>query len=173
MRAVVVGGGIGGLCAAIALQRKGVEALVLERAARLDAGGSGIGLARNALGALEQLGVAEAVRARGAPAERGVSRTWRGEVLTDLAWGGVSIHRADLQATLLEALGPECVRLGTECAGFEQDAAGVTAQLADGSEERGDVLVGADGLHSMVRAHLVARQDLRYSGATSWRGRQG
>ena len=170
MRAIVVGGGIGGLCAAVALRRAGIEALVVERAARLEEAGAGLGLTRNALCGLERLSLADVVRARGAAAPRAVGRTWRGDVLTDLPWDGLSIHRADLQAALLEALDPRAVRFAASCTGFVQDAGGVRARLADGSEEPGDVVIGADGLHSAVRAQLFGQREPRYAGTTTWRG---
>ena len=170
MKAIVVGGCVGGLCAAIALRRGGIEAAVFERAGRLEEIGAGVALAPNALRGLERLGVADAVRARGAASRKGIARTSCGEVLTEADWNGVSIHRADLQATLLEALEPDTVRLGSACTGFDQDPTAVSVRLADGREERGDVLIGADGLHSEIRAQLVGRTKPRYAGTTAWRG---
>ncbi len=85
----------------------------------------------------------------------------------DLPWDGVTLHRADLQAALLEALVPGTVRLGAACTGFAQDDTGVSAGFADGSEERGDLLVGADGLHSAVRVQLFGQTELRYLRTTA------
>ena len=80
-----------------------------------------------------------------------------------------AVHRADLQALLARELGAGPLRLGSGCAGFEQDERGVTVSLADGREERADLLVGADGLRSTVRASLFGPEEPRYAGYTSWR----
>ena len=80
-----------------------------------------------------------------------------------------AVHRADLQALLLQELGEGPLRLGSEVEGFEQDEAGVTVLLAGDSEERADLLVGADGLHSRIREKLFGPGELRYAGYTAWR----
>jgi 2-polyprenyl-6-methoxyphenol hydroxylase-like FAD-dependent oxidoreductase len=82
----------------------------------------------------------------------------------------VGIHRADLQARLADAAGRDHIRLGVTCVGFEADADSVTARFADGREERGDLLVGADGLRSAVRRQLLGDEKPRYAGYTAWRG---
>lgn len=79
------------------------------------------------------------------------------------------MHRADLLTALLTALGPEHVHLGAQCVGFRQDAAGVTAQFAEGSSARADVLIGADGLNSTVRTQLHGQRKPTYAGYTAWR----
>jgi 2-polyprenyl-6-methoxyphenol hydroxylase-like FAD-dependent oxidoreductase len=80
-----------------------------------------------------------------------------------------AVHRADLQELLLRRLGRQNVRLGAECSGFEQDDEGVDVLFADGSRERGDLLIGADGLRSTVRAALFGPEEPRYAGYTAWR----
>ncbi len=171
MRIVVVGGGIGGLAASIALQRAGHEVVVLERAPRIEALGAGITLFANAINALERLGVAEAIAALGARAESSAILDASGAELTslppDLLEGAVAVHRADLQGLLAQAAGD--VRLGAEVTSVAQDAGGATARTADGSEERGDLIVGADGLNSAVRP-AVGDATPRYAGYTAWRG---
>ena len=171
MRVIVVGGGIAGLCAAIALRRTGNEAVVLERAPRVDPVGAGITLFANAMRALDRLGVGEAVAARGAAATRSAIFTLDGRELlrvpSDLLEGTVALHRADLQAELAAASGD--VRLGVEVAAVEQGEDGVVARSTDGREERGDLLVGADGLSSVVR-RAIAAVPIRYAGYTAWRG---
>lgn len=178
-RALIIGGGIGGLAAAIALRRLGIEAVVYERAPELGEVGAGLSLWANAMQALHQLGLAEAVAAAGAPVAHSQLRTWDGRVLSEFTLGGpaaapgttsVCIHRAHLQEVLLRALDPSVVRLGFHCLGFQQDTAGVVARFANGEEARADFLVGADGIHSMVRAQLHPDQKLRYAGYLAWRG---
>jgi 2-polyprenyl-6-methoxyphenol hydroxylase-like FAD-dependent oxidoreductase len=170
VRAIVVGGGIAGLSAAIALRRTGHEVVVLERAPRIDPVGAGITLFANAMGALDRLGVREAVAARGAAATHSAILTREGRELTrvppDLLEGTIGLHRTDLQAELAAAAGD--VRLGAEVTAVEQGEDGVVARGADGSEERGDLLVGADGLSSVIRS-AIADVRPRYAGYTAWR----
>jgi 2-polyprenyl-6-methoxyphenol hydroxylase-like FAD-dependent oxidoreductase len=171
MRVVVVGGGIAGLSAAIGLRRSGHDVVVLEQAPRIDPVGAGITLFANARRALDRLGVGQAVADRGATATRSAILTWKGRELTqvpsDLLDGTIAVHRADLLAELTAAAGE--VRLGVEVAGVEQDADGVVARGRDGSMERGDLLVGADGLRSIAR-RAIAEVPIRYAGYTAWRG---
>jgi 2-polyprenyl-6-methoxyphenol hydroxylase-like FAD-dependent oxidoreductase len=171
VRIIVVGGGIAGLSAAIALRRAGNEVVVLERARRIDPVGAGITLFANAMRALDRLGVREAVAAQGAAATRSAILTWDGRELTripsDLLEGTIALHRADLQAELAAAAGE--VRLGVEVATVEQHDDGVVAVGADGSEERGELLVGADGLGSVVR-RAITDAPVRFAGYTAWRG---
>jgi 2-polyprenyl-6-methoxyphenol hydroxylase-like FAD-dependent oxidoreductase len=167
VRAVIVGGGIGGLCTAIGLRRAGHDVLVLERATRLDPVGAGITLFSNAMRGLDRLGMREAVAARGAPASWSAILTSAGAVLAavpqDLLEGGVAVHRGDLQAVLAEAAGD--VRLNAEVTSVSVDGA---VRLADGGEERADFVVGADGLRSIVRRG-VAEAAPRFAGYTAWR----
>ncbi len=178
--AIVVGGGIGGLSAAIALRRVGVEAVVLERAAEMREIGAGISLWANAMKALKKLGLYDAVRAAGKGGIGGTVRLPGGERLSGIPaeelegrFGeSVVLTRPDLQRALLAALdgaGGE-LRLGAECLGFRQDGSGVVVELRGRREERCDLLVGADGLHSAVRAGLFGEQKPRYAGFTAWRG---
>jgi 2-polyprenyl-6-methoxyphenol hydroxylase-like FAD-dependent oxidoreductase len=145
--------------------------IVLERAPRIDPVGAGLTLFANAMRALDRLGVGDAVAAQGAPAKRSAILTKEGRELTrvppDLLDGTIAVHRADLQAELAAAAGE--VRLGTEVTAVEQRDDGVVARAADGSEERGDLLIGADGLSSVVR-RTIADVPIRYAGYTAWRG---
>jgi 2-polyprenyl-6-methoxyphenol hydroxylase-like FAD-dependent oxidoreductase len=171
VRVIVVGGGIGGLSAAIGLRGAGHEAVVLERAPRIDPVGAGITLFANGMRALARLGVREAVAAHGAAAKRSAILTSAGRELAqvppDLLEGTIAIHRADLQAVLGEAAGE--VQLGVEVTAVEQDAGAVIVRAEGGAEERGDLIVGADGLGSVVRS-AIADAPPRYAGYTAWRG---
>lgn len=177
-RAIVVGAGIGGLSAAHGLRNAGFDVSVHERMPELREVGSGLTLWVNAMRALRKLGVADAIRARGAVVDRIENRKWRGRALKTLPirqverkFGepSVSIHRAELQAGLAAELPEDVVHLGSEFTGFEQDEEGVTVRFADGREERVDVLVGADGIASAVRTQLFGKPQPRYSGYTCWR----
>jgi FAD-dependent urate hydroxylase len=178
-RALIIGGGVGGLCAAIALRRKGIEAIVHERAGMLGDVGAGLLLWANAVRVLRELGVADAVMRDGSVLEHGQVRSSDGRVLAVSAPGelqktfgvpSLAIHRAALHRALLSALPEDAVRLGAACTSVTQDEGGVTAVFADGHEERADFLVGADGIRSVVRRQLFPDVALRYSGYIAWRG---
>jgi 2-polyprenyl-6-methoxyphenol hydroxylase-like FAD-dependent oxidoreductase len=178
-RVIVIGAGIGGLSAAIALSRAGLDVQVYERVAELASVGAGISLWKNALVALERLGVYQAIRALGVPGANAGLRTWDGSLLVDAGstqlqdrFGEfvIVVHRAALQQVLLDATGPGCVHLGHACAAIDEDASGVTVRFANGETTRGDAVIGADGLHSVVRAHLHGDQRPSYRGYTAWRG---
>lgn len=177
-KALIIGGGIGGLAAAIALRRAGIEAIVYEGSIALREIGAGLTLWRNAVRAAEKLGLSNELAAIGMPMNEGGVRSWRGDVLSNTfvdrdESNGVQatvVHRAELLAMLSAALDEGMVHVQTKCVGFKQDNAGVWAQFADGSEAAGDVLVGADGIHSVIRAQLFGKEKPRYSGYTGWRG---
>ena len=178
MRVLIVGAGIGGLTAAIALRRVGIDAVVLEQAPELREVGAGISLWPNAINAFRRLGIGEAVETNGARVADTDIRDWRGRSLhrssSDLVearFGAplIMIRRSALHAILREAIGPEVLRLGTRCATLDQDGTGVRVQLADGSSEHCDVAIGADGLHSIVRALTVGDGPPRHSGLRAWR----
>jgi 2-polyprenyl-6-methoxyphenol hydroxylase-like FAD-dependent oxidoreductase len=179
-RVLIVGGGIGGLAAAVALKRAGIVAEVFERAAELREVGAGLSLWSNAVKALGRLGLADDVVARGTVLERALTLTADGDVLSDAPLGdigrragapSVCVHRADVQQVLAAAAAP--VRLGAECVGVEPDGDGVTVRFADGREERGTLLIGADGIGSAVRAHLHGPVEPRRAGYVAYRGMAG
>jgi FAD-dependent urate hydroxylase len=177
-KVIVAGGGIGGLSVAIALRRAGFDVTAFERVAELREVGAGLLLAANAQKALGKLGLAEAVAHLGTPASAGEIRSWRGEVLASIPASelerrvgapSAAVHRADLQALLVREVGEGTLRLGAEVEAFEQDKSGVTVFLAGGGQERANILVGADGLHSKTRAVLFGPEKPRYAGYTAWR----
>jgi 2-polyprenyl-6-methoxyphenol hydroxylase-like FAD-dependent oxidoreductase len=178
-RVLIIGGGIGGLAAALALHRIGVRASVFERAPEIREVGAALTLWSNAVKALRQLGVGEKVVALSSTLEHNKTITPEGKVLSEQDMAGLAheagapcivAHRADLQRTLLEALPPEEVHTGRACIGVEQTADAVVARFADGREERGDLLIGADGIRSVVRECLLGKSEPRYAGYTCWRG---
>jgi 2-polyprenyl-6-methoxyphenol hydroxylase-like FAD-dependent oxidoreductase len=178
MKVLISGGGIGGLTAAIALRRRGIETDVYERSPMLKEVGAGISLWPNAVKALEYLGLGERLRSislRNAPL---ALRRWDGAIISSTPaqelerrfGGGVLIfHRADLLEALVESLGSEHLHLGHNFANCEEDANGVRAHFTKGGIAHGDFLVGADGLRSQVRSWLGHSDRARYSGYTAWR----
>jgi 2-polyprenyl-6-methoxyphenol hydroxylase-like FAD-dependent oxidoreductase len=181
-RALVIGGGIGGLTVARALGRAGVEAKVFERAPgveQIQVGGA-IHLWHNGMRGLQRVGLADEITALGgrdAVVETAEMRNWRGKLLTswsvaktERAVGAptVGVRRPDLHRVLAGGIGPGVLSLGRECTGFAQTAAGVVARFADGAEEEGDILIGADGLHSTVRRQLLGDEQPRFAGYASW-----
>jgi 2-polyprenyl-6-methoxyphenol hydroxylase-like FAD-dependent oxidoreductase len=178
-RAIIVGAGIGGLTAAIALRRMGIEAHVFEREPEFREAGAGISLWPNAVNPLRRLGVADAIKAAGEQAIEGSLRSWTGEPLGpavaehfERTFGAplIVVHRASLQAALRAALPADAVALGHEAVAVEQDGFGAAVRFSDGSFERGDLVIGADGIRSRVRAAVVGDGEPRYSGYTAWRG---
>jgi 2-polyprenyl-6-methoxyphenol hydroxylase-like FAD-dependent oxidoreductase len=178
-KAIIIGGGIGGVTAAIALKQAGLDVTVYERAEELREVGSGLPLWTNALRTLHVLGLTGELEKLGVQVTSMCVTTWKGDTLTDtkndkhlktLGTITIVVHRAELLTLLLKTLGEDNVQLGMTCIGFSQDASGVTAQFANGQEVRGDVLVGADGIHSITRAQLFGLIKPKYVGYTCWRG---
>lgn len=177
---VVAGAGIGGLTLAIALRRRGARVRVFERANHLGAVGAGIGLPANGVKALQTLGLGESVTRAGMIVGRAAILDMRGRALgaevdlTDtyqkMGASLVALHRARLHALLLDALGSGIVTTGAQVVSFEQTADFVQVALMTGERVEAKLLVGADGLHSNVRAQLVGNEPPVYSGYTSWRG---
>lgn len=178
-KALIIGGGIGGLAAAVALRKVGIDATVFERAPEIREVGAGLSLWSNAVKALRRLGLEERVVASGSVIERIRTVTADGELLSETDIGALSrrcgapsicVHRADLQRTLAEAIEPAQLRTGCTCDGFEQDSTSVGARFEGGLAERGAFLIGADGIHSIVRDQLLGKAAPRYAGYTAWRG---
>ena len=178
-RVVVIGGGIGGLTAAIAFRMKGWDVSVHEATPGLRPIGKGIWVPINALQVLGRLGLAERVAKIGWPLKSIELRTASGTLLSTLdltqptakyGYSAVSIHRSQLVEILRQARQPGVLRLGSQFTHFAHESTQVRAHFEDGSEETADLLVGADGIHSRVREQLFPGVALRYSGQTCFRG---
>lgn len=180
MRVLIAGGGIGGLTTAIALRHQGVDVLVLEQAKELSEIGAGIQIAANAAIVLRELGLETAIRSVGLKPQSYDYRDLRsGKMLYQAPLGDeaarrygapmYNIHRADLVQILSDAVPAESKRLGARCVAVSQDARGVEAKLANGETVRGDLLVGCDGIHSVVRQHLRGQEQKHFANILMWR----
>ncbi|WP_432753893.1 FAD-dependent monooxygenase [Streptomyces sp. JL2001] len=178
-RAVVVGAGIGGLTAAVALHRRGWHVTVRERAPEPPTAGAGIGLAPNALRALDAIGV-DAAYAAGShvPETMGIRRadgrwlTRSGTAAMAARYGRppIAVPRPALTAALAAALPPKTIRYGAEVTGVEDTEGRPTVRTEDGPCGPVDLVVAADGIHSPLRrAYFPAHPGLHYVGETAWR----
>jgi salicylate hydroxylase len=176
-RVAIIGGGIGGLTAAIALSRAGIEVAVYEAAAELREIGAGVALHPNAMRVLRAIGAEDGVRKVAGRSEwqvlrngmtgRLISRTNRKEQAASFGIEGATAHRADLLDVLAALVGPGVVSLGKRCVSI--DSAVAVARFADGSEAEADVIVGADGIHSVVRTALFGQDAPRFTGKVCYR----
>jgi 2-polyprenyl-6-methoxyphenol hydroxylase-like FAD-dependent oxidoreductase len=155
--ALIVGAGIGGLAAGVALQRAGWSVCVHERAASPRELGFGLLLARNALSALRQLGVAVALR-RGTAGAGVEIRRLNGRVIRrfDIPAGMPTVValRTELYGALLNAVGDSALKLGSDVVSYFETPEGVTVRFRDGGTHAGRILVGADGVNSAIRQQL-------------------
>jgi len=178
-RVLIAGAGVGGLVTAIALRRAGFEVSVFERASELVEVGAGLTLWANAMTSLRRIGCGHILESVGKPIRASHILSWRGDTLAEMPLDAlarrfgvpmVATHRAELQAALLAEAGPDVVRTGAACTSFHQHDAQVWAHLASGEQIPGDLLIGADGIRSSVRAQLFGAPPPRYAGYTAWRG---
>ncbi|VVE69415.1 salicylate hydroxylase [Pandoraea captiosa] len=178
------GAGIGGLAAAIGLLRAGFRVRVYEQAAQFARVGADINLTPNAVRALDGLGVGDALRKTAAQPSHRISRTWdSGEETSRLEmaqtaqtkYGApqLTMHRADLLQALEQAVPAESIALGKKLVSFEAPAAGQTGSIrlafADGTYDEVDVLIGADGIHSVVRTGLFGKESPEFTGVVAYR----
>lgn len=181
MKIAVIGGGLGGLTAALALLQRGFEVTVFERAAALGEVGAGIAIAPNAVKVLRALGREERLIELAFEPEAHTGWDWKtGKVLFNTPRKGLNqklygaghyhIHRADLHALLSEKIPAGSIRLAADCTGVTENDGGASAQFADGARFDADVVVGADGIHSVVRRSLFGEDAPQFTGTMCWRG---
>ncbi|MDX2077738.1 MAG: FAD-dependent monooxygenase [bacterium] len=178
IKAIIIGGGIGGLSAAFALVQAGIQVALYERATELKPVGAGISLWANAIKALDQLGVGERLRELGMMEGSGGFHIPSGKTLlaTDIQamqkrFGAptIVIHRADLITILQEQVKGQ-IFLNKTFSGYQEHEKGITAQFADGTTADADMLICADGIHSVLRKSWFPQSLPVYSGYTAWRG---
>ena len=170
-RVLIAGAGLGGLAAAACLLRAGHDVTVFEQSPAIGEIGAGIQVSANAMHVLRHLGLEQAVaRAAVRPAAYEFRAFDTAELIHRFALGEAherangapyyQLHRADLHALLagcVERLAPDAIRVDHPVTGFEEDDDGVTLHLAGHADERGDLLIGADGIKSTVRAQLLGQ----------------
>lgn len=182
LKVLIAGGGIGGITALLALRQRGIEAELFEQAEAFRQVGAGIQVSCNATRILRTLGLGQALACVAYYPEGRDYRAWdSGERLYYTPLGQraeehfgapyYTAHRADLLDVLLSGVGAaQDVQLGARIERFDQDADGVTITLADGRTAHGDILIGADGIHSTVRGQMFGQELPRYTGNVAWRG---
>jgi salicylate hydroxylase len=181
MRIAIIGGGIGGLSAALHLLRAGFDVQVYEQAPRITEIGAGIQISPNASRPLHRLGLRAAMEKVGVFPEAIHQRRWDDGRTLQLAPLGPEVeatfgapyyhfHRADLANLLADALPPERLHVGHKLVGLEQKGAGAIARFDNGVSVEADLVVGADGIHSRVRALTFGPEKPRFTGCVAWRG---
>ena len=180
---IVVGGGLGGLGVALGLASKGKPVVVLEKAPQLGEIGAGIQLGPNAFHALDHLGVGQGARRQAVYVEKlcfmdaitneEVAGIFLGEEFQQRFRNPYAVaHRADLHSEMVKACQATSLielRVNSEVTGYDQDGNGITANLSSGGSVKGSLLIGADGLHSAVRAKVVGDGMPRVSGHSTFR----
>jgi salicylate hydroxylase len=181
---VIIGAGIGGLAAALALLKRGLDVEVCEQAPELKEVGAGIQISSNGTRVLYALGLEEALReVQVLPSKRQIRHWATGETwnwfdlgaATQRRYGTphVMLHRGDLQAVLataVRALKPDAIKLNRRCASITQDEDGVEVRFDNGEAVEAAFLIGADGIHSKVRAALFGIEHPEFTGYVAWRG---
>jgi 2-polyprenyl-6-methoxyphenol hydroxylase-like FAD-dependent oxidoreductase len=172
---IIAGGGVGGLAAALALHRAGIDVKVFERAPAFAEVGAGMSLWPNATRVLQSLGVLEAVMARGEPVTQFNLQRPDGKMISSISMTGfptpaLCIHRADLHRALRHSLPAGCLESNQCLQAFAQGPDGITARFADGLEARADGLIGADGINSVIRSQIHGAGEPIYRGYCIWRG---
>ena len=184
MRILVAGAGIGGLTAALALLRAGIDVDVYEQASELREVGAGLQLSANGTRLLYELGVGDELKALSCEAEGKEIRLWNsGESWKLFDLGAVSIerygypyftvYRPDLLDVLARAVRREkadCIHLGVKCTGFDQSKNKVSLHLDGRKAMEADALIGADGVHSQIRQGLFGADRPDFTGVIAWRG---
>jgi salicylate hydroxylase len=183
-KVVIVGGGIGGLAAALSLLKRGLDVEIHEQASELKEVGAGIQVSSNGTRVLYALGLEEALNRVQVLPSRRVIRHWAtGETWNWFDLGAatrerygtphVMLHRGDLHGLLADAvraIKPDAVKLGHRCIKIEMRDDHAKVEFENGAHTRGAYVIGADGIHSRVRANLFGADKPEFTGAVAWRG---
>jgi 6-hydroxynicotinate 3-monooxygenase len=180
LRVAIVGAGMGGLATAAALRRVGIEVAVYEQAAQFARLGAGIQVGCNAMKVLRELGLERKMRQQSFYPRSWNNRDWRtGDVKFDMIFGETAerkfgapyllAHRGDLHAALASAVPDECVKLSHRLVGLDQAGDGIRLSFANGATAGADAVVGADGVHSVVRDILFGATPVKYTGRIAYR----
>jgi len=181
MKAAIIGGGIGGLAAGLALAHRGIEFDVFEQAAEPDAAGASLSIGPNAVRLLDEIGIGEALRRVGAVPDTVDLLRWDDGALLHRTTLGpamegrfgapqLDLFRPDLQRAMIEAVPKGSLHLGAQVTEVRQDDDRAFLTLADGTEVGADLVVAADGIRSPVRRHLFGPEDPVFSGTVVYRG---
>jgi len=176
----IIGAGMGGLATAAALRRVGIDVTVYEQAAQFARLGAGIQIGCNAMKVLRALGLEQRLRAQSFYPRSWNNRDWRtGEVKFDMIFGESAerkfgapyllAHRGDLHAALANAVPAECVRLSHKLVGLDEISDGVRLTFANGATAVADAVIGADGVHSVVRDMLFGASPVNFTGRIAYR----
>ena len=188
-RVLIVGAGIGGLAAAVALRKAGYGVMIFEKAPELKEVGAGLTLQINAMRALRTLNLDDNVATAGTVIRKTAYKTWRGTKLLEIPLDNmarelgspqvVSLHRAWMQSLLYGGVGRDQLYLGCTVTNYQASEHAVVVNFnhidpaTKAMQSRtvdGKVLIGADGLRSTIRRQLLGESEPRYSGYTTWRG---
>ncbi|WP_414944431.1 FAD-dependent monooxygenase [Amycolatopsis sp. cmx-11-32] len=180
-RVAVVGAGIGGLAAAVALRRRGLEPTLYDQAEEFAEVGAGVAIGANASRLLERLGLGDALRADAVLPSHAQFHRWAGgEVFCSHELGDhytgrfgspyYTVHRGHLHRLLLDGFADGALHLGHKCVSVTEDADGVELVFDNGVTTRADIVIGADGVHSALREALWGPQEATFSGTSGLRG---
>ncbi|GAA0613808.1 FAD-dependent monooxygenase [Paenochrobactrum glaciei] len=180
LRIGICGGGVGGLCAALSLQQAGHNVTIYERTSQYGRIGADVNLTPNAVHALDSLGIGDVLRETAARPTYRISRTWdSGEETSRLPmstaaqerYGApqLTLHRSDILAALEEALQKDTIQFGKKITGVTQGDNCASLVFDDGTSETFDVVIGADGIHSVIRTALFGPDDPKFTGLVSYR----
>lgn len=171
----IIGGGIGGVAAAVALHRSGIDATVYEKTPALGEVGAGMMLWPNATRVLGELGLLEKVAAVSGASDRFLVKASSGRILMDIPLGHFAVpalctRRSDLLDALISGLPAANIRLNHFFDFFERRKRAVAVHFAGGASAEHDIIIGSDGIHSRVRSQLLGVHNPIFRGYTVWRG---
>ncbi|MEB3189617.1 MAG: FAD-dependent urate hydroxylase HpxO [Snowella sp.] len=180
LKVVIIGAGIGGLTAGIALKQVGYTVEIYDKASELRPVGAGISLWSNGVKILNRLGLGNAIARLGGQMDRMEYRSHQDELLNQIELDPLvqtvgqrpyPVSRSELQELLLAAYGKEDVHLKSKCIGVEESDSDVTAIFEDGHRATGDIVIAADGVHSLLREYVAGKPvQPRYADYVNWNG---